>query len=357
MSRSKPALTTLSLVIAALVVGGSVAAAQSESGVDPALHIFNWEEYVDPQVLEDFEAEYGITVTVDFFGDENEMVSVIQADASRYDLFIGSTSVVHEMADQRLLAELDHANIPNLINIDPRYLDLPLDPGNKYSVAYDWGTSGIAYNTDCATPQDESWGLLADPAVKGRVAMDADFTVVVGSLLKYLGHPLNSRDSVHVSEAITVLEHLVEDQGLEFMVWDEALDRLAAGDLCAVQAFNGDTAVYIDEYDNIDFFVPREGSDFYVDSMAIPRDAANKANAELFMNYILRPDVHANNNEFTGYAVPNRASIEGGYVSAELLEDPVRYPDVDDLEPWEAMNSELRTTWNQAWADFVMSVN
>jgi spermidine/putrescine transport system substrate-binding protein len=340
-------------MVAMLAVGATTpAGAQEVAGSE--LHFFNWEEYVDPQVLEDFEAEYGIKVIVEHFTDENEMVSVIQADTSRYDLFTTSDATLTEMIQQRLVAELDHASIPNLANIDPAFLDLPNDPGNKHSAPYDWGTTGIAYNTDCVEPEEESWALLQDPRLAGRVAMDTDFQVVLGSTLKYLGHPLNTTDPAHIEAAVAVLRDLRTKQGMELIIWDDMLDMLAAGELCAVQAFNGDTAVWMDEYEQIAFFVPMEGSDFYLDVMAIPRDAQNKAGAELFINYMLRPDVHATNNEYTGYAVPNRASIEGGYVSPELLADPVRYPDAEGLEPWVPFDTEMRNLWNKAWAGYMI---
>jgi spermidine/putrescine-binding protein len=166
------------------------------------------------------------------------------------------------------------------------------------------------------------------------VALDSDFTVVMGMALKYLGYSLTSGDSGELDDAIAWLSELRTKQDVEVLAWDAIFDRLATGELCAGQTYNGDAAFHMKESDNLAFFVPSEGADFYLDSMAIPRDAENKLNAELFINYMLRPDMHAANNEYTGYAVPNRASIEGGYVSDELRADPVRYPDTTSLEPW-----------------------
>jgi spermidine/putrescine transport system substrate-binding protein len=354
MLTSRLAKATLSLGLSTTLAAGGAAAAIAQPEAGTELRLYNWDEFVNPQIVEDFEAESGIKVIIETFDDENEMQSVVQADPSRYDLFITSDATLYEMVQQRLVAELDHGNIPNLANIDPTFLDLPTDPGNRYSVPYDWGTTGIAYNTDCVQPQEQSWGLLLDPTVSGRIAMDTDFTVVLASTLKYLGYPLNSTDPVHIDEAVAFLRDLRSQHGLRLIVWDDMLDMLGAGELCVVQAFNGDTAVYMDEYENIGFFVPNEGSDFYLDVLAIPRDAQNKVGAELFIDYILRPDVHAANNEYTGYAVPNRASIEGGHVSAELMDDPVRYPNTAGLEAWKPFGYETLGLWNKAWADFIV---
>ena len=185
--------TATSLAMVVMLAVGATPAGGTEGVLGPELRFYNWAGYVDPRVLDDFEAEFGITVTVETFDDENAMVSVIQADTSRFDLFVTSDAVLFEMAEQRLVAELDLANIPNLANVDPLYLDLPSDPGNRFSVPYDWGTTGIAFNVDCIQPDDPSWGLLLDPRIAGRVAMNTDFSVALGSILKYLGYPLNSR--------------------------------------------------------------------------------------------------------------------------------------------------------------------
>ena len=355
MTRRVPRTVATLAMITSLVAIGVASTAQAQDGPPQQVRLFNWEEFIDPATVEGFEEEFGIEVIIETFSDENEAVSVIQGDTSRYDLFVVSIAVVREMAEQRLLAKLDHANIPNLANVDAIFLDLPFDRGNRYSVPYDWGTTGLAYNTDCVTPSEPTWGLLLDPRAAGRVAMDSDFRVVMGSMLKFHGHPLNSTDPAQLAEAMETLGILVDDHDLEFVNWEESLDRLSSGDLCVAQLFNGDTAAAMADSDNLGFFVPREGSDYYVDSLAIPRDARNRAGAEALINYILRPDVHAANNEFTGYAVPNRASIEGGFVSDETLSDQVRYPDTESLEPWLAFDLRLRTVWNEAWSAFVTS--
>ena len=131
------ARTTAALALSATVLLGGPLAVAAESEGGSVLHVFNWSDYIDPQVVEDFELEYAIDVVIETFDDENEMISVIQADTAAYDLIFTSDSTVFEMAEQRLLAELDHDHIPNLANIDPAFLDLPNDPGNRYSVPYD----------------------------------------------------------------------------------------------------------------------------------------------------------------------------------------------------------------------------
>ena len=271
------ALVTTGLVALMLAAAGSAFVASAEPEATRELRLYNWDEYVSPQVLEDFEAEFGILVTVETFSDEDEMVSVVQGDTSRFDILVASDEVVHQLIEQRLLSELRHENVPNLANADPRFLDLPSDSGNVYSAPYAWGTTGITYDTGCVEPSEESWGLLLDPSIAGRVAMDIDFDVALASILKYLGYPLNSRDPEEVAAATSVLGSLINDQGLEFLPWDEILDRLASGDLCAGQTYNGDAVVYLEDNEQLAFFVPKEGSDFFVDSLTITRDSPEPA--------------------------------------------------------------------------------
>jgi spermidine/putrescine transport system substrate-binding protein len=129
------------------------------------------------------------------------------------------------------------------------------------------------------------------------------------------------------------------------------MQMMKSGELCASQAYNGDAVVVMSENEDVAFFIPKEGSDIFFDVMAIPRDAPDKAAAEAFINYILRPEVQSACNEYTGYATPNRAAIDEGYVGSDLLSNPVIYPDTAHLEPWVAFDGPRRALWNEAWAD------
>jgi spermidine/putrescine transport system substrate-binding protein len=340
--------------LAVVCAGVAVLAAACGSGdgrkISGDLHVFNWDDYFAPSTLADFEEEFGVEVYLDTFEDEAELLSVVSSDPSSYDVFIGSDALIGEMKELRLLAKLDHGNIPNLANIDPKFLNLPGDPDNEYSVPYDWGTTGVMYNKKCIEPEEESWSLLRDPRVAGKVAMDSDPSVVIGSTLQSLGYPLNSGDRQQLAEAVEVLRQQVSTLGLRFISSEDLTEMMRSEELCAAQAYNGDAVVVMSENEDVAFFIPREGSDIYFDMMAVPRDAPNKVAAEAFINYILRPEVQAACNEYTGYATPSHAAIEEGYVGSEMLSDPVIYPDVTRLESWIAFDGPRRALWNEAWA-------
>lgn len=341
-----------------LMAGLAVLAAACSTGdsrpqVGKELHIFNWQDYLAPTTLADFEKEFGIKVYLDTFDDEDELLSTISSDPSSYDLFIGSDVLIGEMVELRLIAELDLDNVANLANIDSAFLDLPGNPGNRYGIPYDWGTTGVMYNTTCIEPRDEeeSWALLRDPRIAGRVAMDTDPAVAIGSTLKYLGYSLNSSDPGELDEAVGILKDRIGQVQLRFIPAYDARQMMKSGELCATQAYNGDAANEMAKNEDFAFFVPKEGSDIYFDMMAIPRDAKNKAGAELFINYVLRPEVHAAINNYTGYATPNRAAREQGLIDQAYLSDPTIYPDTALLEPWVVFSGQRRALWNRAWAD------
>lgn len=346
----RPGRTVLVAVIAGLAAIMAACGSAGDSTIGGELHIFNWEDYFAPTTLEDFETEFGINVYLDTFADEEEMLSVVGSDPSRYDVIFATDSTIGEMIMLRLLAELDQDNIPNLTNIDPAFLDQPWDPGNKHSVPYAWGSTGVIYNVKYVEPQEESWSVSQDPALAGRVALDSDPYVAVALTLKFLGFPLNSRDRNQLDEAVMVLR---EQQPIlvGFLDATTIRDQMISEELWAAQLYTGDAAFAIEENEDLAFFIPKEGSDVYVDTMAITRDAGNKAAAELFINYILRPDVHAAIGDYTGYPVPNEAALEQGLIDPEVLSDETVYPDIDLLEPWEIFDGETRSLWNEAWAE------
>jgi spermidine/putrescine transport system substrate-binding protein len=180
--------------------------------------------------------------------------------------------------------------------------------------------------------------------------MDSDPTVVIGATLKSLGYSWFSSSEKEVAEATVVLRDQVSTVRPMFLTAMELRDRMVSGELCAAQAYNGDAAFAMAENEDLAFFVPKEGSDIWFDVLAIPRDAKNKAAAEVFINYILRPDVQAAINNYTGYPTPNQAAIKMGYIDEESLANPVIYPDTDLLEPWVVLDGEAVALRNKAWA-------
>lgn len=341
-------------ILAVLIVGVAAVTSACGSGEELAigeeLHIFNWEDYFAPNTLEDFEAEFGVEVFLETFDDEYEAAAAIQSDPSQYDVVILSGSLVAELVERELLAELDLSNIPGIANIDPQFLNQSWDPDNRHSVPYAWGSTGIIYNTKYIDSPNESWSLLRDPSLAGRVALLNDSTVVIGLTLKSLGYPLNSKDPEQLEEAVEVVRAQLPLL-VGFLDPVTMREQMVSEELWAAQLYSGDAAFVMAENEGLAFFIPVEGADYYVDNFVVPRDAMNKAGAELFINYILRPEVHAEIGNYTEYAIPNRAAVEQGLIDKELLASPVSYPRRDNLEGWTAFDAEELRLWNEAWAD------
>jgi spermidine/putrescine transport system substrate-binding protein len=316
------------------------------------LHFLNWEDYVDPAILEGFEAEYGIEVVIHTFDDEPELVSRLTSpDAGQFDLFVASGTVLGELAESRLLAELNQDRVSNLSNIDPTFLDQAWDPGNRYSAPYDWGTTGIVYNTNHVSPDELSWSLLSEPEIAPHAALDSDFSVVIGLALVATGHPIDSTDPGALDEAVALIQEQVRN-GIRFEDAYSIRVQMTEGELWAAQAFNGDAVAAMADNADLDFFIPSEGADIYFDTFGIPRDAKNKIGAELFINYILRPEVHAAATAYTGYQNPNAEAARTGLL--ELDEDGVQqlvHESTDRLQAWTIFDDEEYSAWNRAWSE------
>ena len=323
---------------------------EKNAPVTGELHIYNWDDYLAPDTLSDFEEEYGIKVTLDTFQDEQAMFSTVQSDTSRFDVIVASDSMISDMARQRLLAKIDTKAITNLENIDSEFLGQYWDPENLYSVPYTWGSTGIIYNKDYIPSPAKSWSLLRDPALSGHVALLNDPLTVIALTLKSLGYSLNSSDPEQVEEAVAVL---VQQKSLLVGFLDPTTirEKMVSGELWAAQTYNGEAAFLMENNSNLAFFIPHEGSDIWVDNLAIPRDARNMEAATLFLNYILRPEVQADISNYTGYATPNRAALDSGLIDEELLANEASYPPWESLEAWLPMDSVQVSLWNRAWAE------
>ncbi len=313
------------------------------------LNVYNWEDYFAPNTLADFEKEFGIEVNLQTFSDEEEMKAAVQSDPGKYDVIFADESTIELMSDLRLLAPLDHAKIPNLTNIDPQFLNLPADPGNQFSVPYDWGTSGIAYNSRYVSGNIDSWGVLWDPRYEGHIGMLNNIYSVIGLTLKYLGYSLNSTDPAQLEEArLKLLEQKPLIAGYLDTV---SIQRgLASGEIWVAMEYNGDSLLAAQVNPDIRFVVPKEGADFYIDSIGVPRDSPHKDNAELFINYLLRPDVQAGNNNYLNYASPNRNAIDAGLIDASDLGNPAIYPPRQGLELYQKPGA-ADPLYQRIWAE------
>lgn len=318
-------MVAISSVLALLAgCGGS-----ADSG-KPVLHVYNWSDYLAEGLLEQFEAEYGCKVVYDVFDSNEALYAKLKAGASGYDLIFPSSYFVPVMVKEGMLQKINHANIPNLANIDPAFLEsVSLDKSMEYSVPYMSGTTGIAYRKDMVEDYSPTWKVYGNAQLAGRMTLLDDMREVLGAALKTLGYSLNSTSEAEIEEAADLV-----------IKWKKNIARfdnegykagIASREFWVVQGYGGDVQQIIDENEDEDivYTLPAEGFSMWEDTMAIPAGADNVEMAEKFINFLHSAEVAAANIEFNYYLCPNTAAYP--ILSEEILQNEVVFVPADKL--------------------------
>jgi spermidine/putrescine transport system substrate-binding protein len=291
--------------------------------VDPArlsqeLYFFSWTDYIDPTILEDFEAEYGVRVIMDLFDANETMIPKIRAGNSGYDVVVPSDYAVQSMVAEGLLAPLDKNLLPNVTHLNEDNLDLYFDPGNQYSLPYFWGVTGIAYNKTAFPTAPDSYAALFDPAqlaaINGKFTMLDDARETPGAALIFSGKSVNDQSP----EAIAQAEQLLTQQKPFLAAYDSANVnlKLATEEITIAHAWSGAAAqalIGIEDKpgnSNIAFTIPKEGGVIWMDNLAVVHDSPNQYTAHVFINYLLRPEIAARNADYVLYITPNASAEE-----------------------------------------------
>ncbi len=343
-------LLALSLVAFALAVGActkaqepaaapaDAAAAGPTEPVGPcALNIFIWSEYLDPEIPKAFEKKYNCKVTIDLYEDNESMVAKLQAGAtSQYDIVVPGNYIIPSMIQLGLLAELRPANIPNLANLDDKFVNPAYDPGNKYTAAYQWGTAGIYLRKSAAKHQERTWKLLFDPALQpGPFLLMDSPREMLGMVLKWKGYSANTTDTAQLKEAAEVLTAAKKrSQGFEGGVGGK--NKVLGKAVTASIVYNGDAVRGMTDDPDTVYFVPDEGGILWVDNMAIPAKAPHRDWAEKWIDFILDAQVGAQLSNFNQYATPNKAAR--AFITPADLANPAIYPPADFMSKLEFVN-------------------
>ncbi len=297
---------------------GGDAMAVDKSKLSAELHWYNWTDYVDPGVIADFEKEYGVKVIIDLYDANEDMIAKVRAGGSGYDIVTPSDYAVETMWRSDLLAPLDKTMLSNLTHNDPQLLSKYFDDGNKYSVPYMYGISGIAYSKKSFPNGIDSWAALFDPAqlekYKNQVSMLDDERETPGAALRYAGTSLNSTDAADQAKAKALL--LAQKPFLAAYNSSDVNRKLASGEYViahawsgmAMQARNGLGEDFQGNPD-IEFVMPKEGGMIWMDNMAVLKDSPNAYTAHVFMNFMMRPEIAARNASYIGYLNPNKDGL------------------------------------------------
>ncbi|MFN4218807.1 MAG: spermidine/putrescine ABC transporter substrate-binding protein [Candidatus Bipolaricaulia bacterium] len=299
------------------------------------LHLFIWANYIDPEVYQLFEKEFGVKVIEENFDSNETLRTKLQAGATGYDIIVPSDYTVEALIKQGLLAELDLSKIPNVQHISQRFRGLYYDPHNRYSIPYLWGTTGIGYNAQKLETPPTSWADLFEPThlerYRNRVSMLDDPREAIGAALKYLGYSVNSTDP----RALEAAKNLLLAQKPYLARYDSETydDFLLTGDLVIAHGWSGEFAKARLENPNIRYIIPREGGVIWADNLAIPKSSKKIELAHKFIDFLLRPQINAKIVNFLRYPSTNEAAQN--FILPEIATDPAIYPPEDIVEKLE----------------------
>ena len=320
------------------------------------LYVYNWGEYIDEDVIGEFEEETGIKVVYDLFETNEEMYPVIEAGGVVYDVVCPSDYMIQKMIEHDLLQEINFDHIPNIENIDEKYMEFSrfYDPENKYSVPYCWGTVGIIYNADVVTDEVDSWSILWDEKYKDEVLMQDSVrdAFMVGQ--KLLGYSTNSTDEEELKK---VTELMIEQKPLvQAYVVDQVRDKMIGGEAQLAVIYSGEL-LYIREVleedgsdMNLRYVIPKEGTNVWLDSWVIPKNAKHKENAEKWIDFLCRPDIAERNFWYIGYPTPNKGAFE--LLDEEMQNDLEIFPSdemLENSEVFQFLGDEADKMYNHYW--------
>ncbi len=317
-------LLTAFIVLAAMPI---VASADTQ-----VLRVYNWGEYISTgedggmDVIAEFERTHpGVEVEYTTFASNEEMYAKIRSGSANYDIVIPSDYMIARMSVEGMLAELDFNNIPNAAYIDENFKNAIYDPQNLYSVPYTWGTVGLIYNTAKLEEAPTSWEALWDERYTGKILMfDNPRDAFAISYLR-LGYGINSTDEVEMYEAAQLL---MEQKGvLQAYVMDQIFNKMSSNEAWIAPYYAGDAIIMMEENPDLDFVIPDEGSNIFVDAMCVLKTSKQKALAEEFINFMCSPEIMAENIGYIGYSSPSTAAKE--LLDEEMQNNPIAYPDAD----------------------------
>ncbi|UYG08804.1 ABC transporter substrate-binding protein [Halomonas sp. M4R1S46] len=342
----------------ALSLGGLALAGQAQAQ-EGKLYLFNWTEYMDPAIIEAFEAEYDVEVVQNYFNSLPEMFAKLNAGGvSQYDIIVPSNYYIPRLIETGLVQPLDKSRLDNLGNVMEQFQDPSYDPGGQYSAPYQWGTTGIIYNAETFPDAPKSWSLLFDPEVNPQhpFALMGDGQVTMGGACAFLGHGYDCTGMDAWKEAARLLiETKNRDTFSGFSDGTPALQQLARGVTHAGLSYNGDFLYFKEEnpdsFANLAFMIPDEGAEKWVDAMMIPAEAPNPDLAHKFIDFILDAEIGAQLSNYNYYASPNAAAVP--HLDEVLTQPPVQPSDADmeRLRFTPSLEGQQLQTFQQLWAE------
>jgi len=341
---NKKWLILLALLVMALATGCG------GGGDKPVLNVYNWGDYIDEEVLRQFEEETGISIVYDTYDRNEDMYIKLKTGGTPYDVCVPSDYMIEKMIKEDMLAEINLANVPNYASIMGRFKGLPFDPDNKYSVPYLWGTIGIVYNTEEVKTPADTWSVLWDPQYGGKILMMDSPRDAFMVAQKKLGISMNSAAPEDIERAKSEL--IAQKPLVLAYVNDSVKDMMINDEAALAVAWSGEAIYMLENNEKLAYAVPKEGTNMWFDNLVIPKDAPNKEAAEKFIDFLCRPDIALKNAQYIGYSTPNQGAYD--LMEVSVRQNAVVYPDetvVGQSEVYKDLGPEYVEMLDRAWTE------
>lgn len=322
------------LLCAAMLVTCLVGCGGANTGSEKkVVNVYNWGEYIDEELLAQFEKETGITVNYTNYENNEAMYAKIKQGGVKYDVVIPSDYMISRMIQEDMLEKINFSNVPNAGNIMDEYLKPDYDPTGEYSVPYAGGVVGIIYNTKVVTVPVTSWEIMFSDKYAGKVLMIDNSRDAFGLALKYLGYSQNTTNADEINQAYELIAEAGSRGVFQGYVMDQVFDKMESGEAAISAYYAGDYLTMVENNPDLAFAVPEEGSNQFMDAMCILKGAENKENAEAFINFMCGVEVATQNAEYIWYTCPVKGVREALELDADT--DAVMYPESSVLEKCE----------------------
>lgn len=331
-----------------------VGCASNSTGENGELVVYNWGEYMDPDVIDLFEEETGIKVVYEEYETNEIMYPKVETGASVYDLICPSDYMIQKMIKNDLLQPINWSNIPNAKeHIGEEYFNQSkeFDPGNQYSLPYCWGTVGILYNTTMVTEPITSWGVLWDEAYADDILMQDSVRDAFMVALKYNGYSMNTMNTLELEVARDAL--IAQKPLVQAYVIDQVRDKMIGGEAAIGIIYSGEAIYTQRENSDLEFVIPEEGTNLWLDSWVIPKNAANVENAELFLDFLCRPEIAYMNFDYITYSTPNTSAREL-IEEEDIRNSEIAFPDLSqysNMETFQYLGEEADELYNNYWKE------
>ncbi len=306
------------VLVAVLIFTGSAARS------DRVVNVCSWGEYIDEELITEFEEQTGIRVNYQTAESNEALYSLIKMGGADFDVIVPSDYMIGRLIEEDMLAELDYSAIPNYDLIDEQYKSLSFDPENKYTVPYTWGTVGIIYNTAMVDEPITSWGAMFDEKYAGQVLMINNSRDALMAALCYLGYDINTTDESQLEEAFQLIYDAKEKGVYQAFVMDEIFGKMEGGNAAIAMYYAGDYLTMLENNEDLAFVVPDEGSNWFVDAMCVLKSSQHQAEAMEWINFIAGTDANLANMDYIWYASPNAEALaEYPAYYEEMYDEPL----------------------------------